>query len=64
MHYDKIWGGVFDKHFEYFMKKVVTVPFFFLLLLKKSLNTDAVIDLKILDFFKKIWYNISLIATF
>ena len=63
MHNVKIWGGVVDKHFEYFMKKVVTVPLVFFFL-KKSLNPDAVIDLKILDFFKKIWYNISLIATF
>ena len=33
------------------MKKIITQPLLFLM--KKSLNTDAVIDLKILDFLKK-----------
>ena len=46
MYYGKIWAGVFDKQFEYFMKKIVTVPLLFFM--RKSLNTDAVIDLKIL----------------
>ena len=53
---------MFDKQFEYFMKKIITVPLLFLM--KNSLNTVAVIELKILDFFQKIWYEISLIASF
>ena len=62
MYNDKIWSEVFDKQFEYFLKKIITVPLLFLM--KNSLNTVAVIDLKILDFFQKIWYEICLIATF
>ena len=53
---------MFDKQFEYFMNKFITVPLLFLM--KNSLNTVAVIDLKTLDFFQKTWYEISLIATF
>ena len=53
---------MFDKQSEYFMKKIIAVPLLFLM--KNSLSTFAVIDLKILDFFHKIWYEISLIATF
>ena len=62
MYYDKIWSEMFDKQFEYFMNKFITVPLLFLM--KNSLNTVAVIDLKTLDFFQKTWYEISLIATF
>ena len=55
MYYDKIWGGIFDKQFEYLMKNIIMVPLLFLK--KKSLNTGAVIELKIFDFFKKKkWY--------
>ena len=51
MYYDKIWSEMFDKQFEYFMKKIITVPLSFLM--KNLLNMVAVIDLKILDFFQK-----------
>ena len=57
MYYDKIWIEMFDKQFEYFMKKNHKgIPLLFLM--KNSLSTVAVTDLKILDFFQKIWYEI------
>ena len=50
MYYGEIWIGIFHKQFEYFMKTKGT-PIF---LMKKSLNTGVVIDLELLDSFKKI----------
>ena len=51
MYYDKIWDGVCDK-LECF-SKIITVPL--PLLLNNSLNTDAIIYLKILDKYGLKW---------